>query len=112
MNGALGLIETRGLVAHAHRAAHRDDRVEVAPVRQRLALVELHTRDSWMRRVLAEDVSVDAGRLAGDVLENEDVHQPAYQSAVSVPMFTCTFLVSRYSSNDSSPRSWPVPLSL
>ena len=57
------------LVVDAHRAAHRNDRVEFAPVGERLAFVELDAVDPGA--ALDQDVLVDAGRLAGDVLEDE-----------------------------------------
>ena len=61
-----------GLVVGAHRAAHRDDRVESAPVGQPLALVELDADD--LRAAFPHHVLVDGGRLTGDVLEHQDVH--------------------------------------
>ena len=61
------------LVVDAHRPAHRDDRVDAGEARrQRLSLVEL---DAMQRgAALAQHVLEDAGRLARDVLEDEDVH--------------------------------------
>jgi len=61
-----------GLVVDGHRAAHGDDRVELAPVGERLALVELDPME--VRAALVEDVLEDARRLAGDVLEHERPH--------------------------------------
>jgi hypothetical protein len=63
-----------GLVVHAHRAAHGDDHVELSPIGKGLALVELDAMDR--RSALAQDVLVDAGGLAGDVLEDEGSHFP------------------------------------
>ena len=59
------------LVVHAHRAAHGDDRRDPVEPRQRLALVELDAHQG--RSALPEHVLVDAGRLAADVLEDEDL---------------------------------------
>src|SRR6185312_5132756 len=82
--GADGLADRRllgrqpgqlGVVVHAHGAAHRDDRVEPGERRERLALVEL---DPVQRGpALVQDGLVFAGRLAGDVLEDDDVHAQA-----------------------------------
>ena len=60
------------LVVDAHRAAHRDDRLELAPVGQRVAVVELDAVD--VGAALEQHVLVVAGRLAGDVLEHERSH--------------------------------------
>jgi hypothetical protein len=60
------------LVVHAHRTAHGDDEVELAPRWQGLALVELDTMDG--RSSLPQHLLVDPGGLAGDVLEDESVH--------------------------------------
>ena len=72
---ALLAFEPRQLlvVVDAHRPAHGDDRVERPPVRKRFSLVELDAPKG--RSALTEHVLVDAGRLAGDVLEDEDVHR-------------------------------------
>ncbi len=61
------------LVVDAHRPTHRDDRVDpVEARRQDLSLVEL---DAMQRgAALFEHVFEDAGWLARDVLEDEDVH--------------------------------------
>jgi hypothetical protein len=66
------------LVAHAHRAAHRDDRVDAVEPGQRVTLVELDATDRGA--ALEEDVLVDPRRLAGDVLENED-SRPGHRAA-------------------------------
>ena len=55
-----------------HRATHRDDRAVVAPVGQRLALVDLDGVEGVAAR--RQHRAVLGGWLAGDVLENEDVH--------------------------------------
>ncbi len=61
------------LVVDAHRPAHRHDRVDAGEVRrQRLALVQLDPQQRCAS--LEKHVLEDAGRLTGDVLENEDVH--------------------------------------
>ena len=59
-----------GVVAGAHRSAHRQHRVELAPVRQRLALVDLD-RDRPPPRARAITSREHARVLAGDVLEDE-----------------------------------------
>ena len=89
-----------GVVAGAHRPAHRQHRVELAPVGQRLALVELD-RDR-LDPALAHHLREDARVLAGDVLEDEDAHRlgsgrPGRRS-------------SRLASSRPSPRSWPLHL--
>ena len=63
-----------GVVAGAHRPAHRQHRVELAPVGQRLALVDLD-RDR-LGAALAHHLAEHPGVLAGDVLEDEDAHPP------------------------------------
>ena len=60
------------LVVHAHRPAHRDDGVP-RPGGQRLALVELHAHE--LVPALEQDVLEDPGRLARDVLQDQDAHQ-------------------------------------
>jgi hypothetical protein len=59
-----------GVVARAHRAAHDDHRVELAPVGKRLDLVELDPVQP--RPALEHHVLIRARRLAGDVLKDED----------------------------------------
>jgi hypothetical protein len=60
-------------VVDAHRPAHCNDRVEPVDVRrQGLAFVELDPPQPCAP--LEEYVFEDAGRLAGYVLEDEDVH--------------------------------------
>ena len=58
-----------GLVVGAHRPAHRQHRVELAPVRQRLALVELD--GDRLHPALLDHLGEDAGVLAGDVLQDQ-----------------------------------------
>ena len=58
------------LVGRAHRAAHRDDRVDAVEPGQRVTLVEFDAKDRGA--ALEEDILVDPWRLAGDVLKNED----------------------------------------
>jgi hypothetical protein len=58
------------VVARAHRAAHHNHAVELAPVGKRLALVQLHPVQP--SAALAHDVLVGARRLAGDVLKDKD----------------------------------------
>jgi hypothetical protein len=60
------------LIVDAHRPAHRNDRVELTPVGERIAFIELEAVD--LRSALEEHVLVHAGRLTGDVLEDEDLH--------------------------------------
>ncbi len=62
----------RVLLVGAHRPAHDDQPVELAPVGQRLALVELHPRQVVPAR--AQLVLERRRRLAGDVLEGEQGH--------------------------------------
>ena len=67
-----GKPRERGVVVRGHRPAHGHDRVESAPVGERLALVELHAMQ--LRTALAEHVLEHARRLAGDVLEDQRLH--------------------------------------
>ena len=62
------------VVVRGHRPAHGHDGVELAPVGKRLALVELDAVQ--LDAALAQDVLEDAGRLAGDVLQDQDAHEP------------------------------------
>ena len=57
------------LVVGAHRTAHHHDRGELAPVRQRIALVELHPGHVEAPR--AQLVLERGRRFAGDVLKDE-----------------------------------------
>jgi len=59
------------LVVGAHRAAHDDDGVEVVRVGRALAFVKLYA--VYTRAAFAQDVLVDAGGLASDVLQHEHV---------------------------------------
>src|SRR5262245_1998934 len=61
-----------GIVAGAHRAPHRQHRVELAPVGQRLAPVELDR--GRLHPPLAHHLREDPRVLTGDVLEDEDAH--------------------------------------
>ena len=58
-------------VVGAHRAAHHDHGIKLAMLRQCLARVELDTVQTGA--VLVHHVLVDARRLAGDVLQHQDV---------------------------------------
>ena len=62
-----------GIVARAHRPAHRDHAVELAPVRHCLAGVELD-RDR-LRPAVCNHLREHPGVLAGDVLEDEEAHR-------------------------------------
>ena len=67
-------------VVDAHRTAHRDDRVELAPVRKPLARIDLDAVDLGI--ALPQDVLVGPRRLAGDVLE----HQRSHGMRSSIPV--------------------------
>ena len=69
LGGEPGMV---GVVAGAHRPAHRQHRVELAPVGKRLPLVDLD-RDR-LDAALAHHLGEHPGVLAGDVLEDEDAH--------------------------------------
>ena len=73
----------RVLLVGAHRPAHDDQAVELAPVGQRLALVELHPRQLEATR---EQLVLERRRwLAGDVLEREQGHR-ADRTAIRKPI--------------------------
>jgi hypothetical protein len=58
------------LLVSPHRAAHGDDSGVSAPVRERIALVDL---DAIERRSPSQELVLEGrGRLAGDVLEDEE----------------------------------------
>jgi hypothetical protein len=58
------------LLVGPHRAAHGDDAGVSAPVRERIALVDL---DAIERRSPSQELVLEGrGRLAGDVLEDEE----------------------------------------
>ena len=60
------------VVVDGHRTAHRHDRVEPAPVGERITLVELDSVQ--LDATLVQHVLEDARRLARDVLEDERTH--------------------------------------
>ena len=78
-----GEPRVRSLVVHAHRPTHRDHRIEVPPLRKRLALVELDPMDRGS--AVDEDVLVRGRWLARDVLQHEDV-----ETGVGLQSDTCS----------------------
>ena len=89
------------LVVDAHGPAHRNDRVEFAPVGEWLAFVELDPVDPGA--ALDQDVLIDAGRLAGDVLEDERLHA---QRGVTVTSTPCTDVLSPMSARSPGLRAF------
>ena len=61
-----------GLIVHTHRAAHRDDQGELAPVGKRVPRVDLDAVDHGAGA--EQHVLVIARRLTRDVLEHERAH--------------------------------------
>src|SRR5208337_2802024 len=60
------------VVVHAHRAAHRDDGVEASPIGELLPFVDFNPVDR--SPFLYQDVFIDTGGLARDMLQNQDPH--------------------------------------
>jgi hypothetical protein len=57
-----------GVVVYTHRAAHRNDGVEASPIKELLPLVDFNPVDR--SAFLHQDVFIDTGGLARDMLQN------------------------------------------
>jgi hypothetical protein len=63
----------RATIVYAHRSTHRNDAVEVPPSGELLPFVDFNPVDGSAS--LFQNVFVDAGGFAGDMLQNYDLHR-------------------------------------